>query len=264
MNPEQFFQALWEKYIQITPQAEQIQQLFLQYNATIVNDHVAFRTFDHAAVNIESFEPYIRDLGYKFLADYHFPNKHLYAKSYVAKSTGLPKIFLSQLLLAQLSPMAQSIIQNLLVDLDETSVQSISDLNAGQIWKKPTWEQYQQLSQESEYAAWLSVMGLRANHFTISVNHLDHHTSIQAVNQFLQQNQFVLNRSGGEIKGSPEELLEQSSTMADQMDFTFADGETHRINSCYYEFARRYPQSDGKLFQGFVSRSADKIFESTD
>ena len=37
----------------------------------------------------------------------------------------------------------------------------------------------------------------------------------------------------------------------------------HSIPCCYYEFAKRYTQADGKLFRGFVAQSADKIFEST-
>jgi len=35
------------------------------------------------------------------------------------------------------------------------------------------------------------------------------------------------------------------------------------ITGCYYEFAKRYKTSDGKLFRGFIAKSADKIFEST-
>jgi hypothetical protein len=47
------------------------------------------------------------------------------------------------------------------------------------------------------------------------------------------------------------------------VDVPFADG-THRVPSCYYEFARRHPLPSGELFQGFVPASADKIFHSTD
>ena len=43
----------------------------------------------------------------------------------------------------------------------------------------------------------------------------------------------------------------------------FNQGEFEIPNS-YYEFAKRYPSEEGKLFQGFVAASADKIFESTD
>jgi len=263
MNSEQFFSSLWEQYIAITPQAEQIHALFLKQNHQIVNDHVAFRTFDHSDLNIAVFEPYIFQLGYTFLNDYHFPNKYLYAKSYLAQDPQLPKIFISQLICQKLSQSNQKIINTLLESISSKPINCIDALYKGRLWDKPSWQQYQSLLAESEYAAWLSVMGLRANHFTISINHLDSHVSIEAVNQFLKNNGFILNMAGGEIKGSPEELLEQSSTMADKMEFEFADGDRHRINTCYYEFARRYPDNQGDLFQGFVAASADKIFEST-
>ena len=64
------------------------------------------------------------------------------------------------------------------------------------------------------------------------------------------------------IKGSPEVLLEQSSTMADKVVVNFTDGDVE-IPSCFYEFARRYPMDNGQLYTGFVAASADKIFEST-
>ena len=35
------------------------------------------------------------------------------------------------------------------------------------------------------------------------------------------------------------------------------------VPSCYYEFAKRYSDSTGQIYQGFVTASADKIFEST-
>jgi hypothetical protein len=47
------------------------------------------------------------------------------------------------------------------------------------------------------------------------------------------------------------------------LEFNFVEG-TFEIPSCYYEFALRYPDTDGKLYSGFIAKSADKIFESTD
>ena len=78
----------------------------------------------------------------------------------------------------------------------------------------------------------------------------------------LKMNGFTLNSAGGEVKGNQEELLEQSSIMADKMNVKFGANE-ETVPSCYYEFAKRYPDSSGKTYQGFVTTSADKIFEST-
>ena len=126
----------------------------------------------------------------------------------------------------------------------------------------PSFETYKTLRTESEYAAWLYVNGFRANHFTVSVNHLKKFDSIYKVNAFLKHNGFLLNDAGGEVQGTPEQLLEQSSIKAGMVKFNFVEGE-FEIPGCYYEFARRYPDKDGKLYSGFISKSADKIFEST-
>jgi hypothetical protein len=86
--------------------------------------------------------------------------------------------------------------------------------------------------------------------------------TIEQVNAALKAAGFVLNTVGGEVKGDPEVMLEQSSTMADKAEVAFSDG-VRAIPSCFYEFALRYPQADGVLYPGFVEASADKIFEST-
>ncbi|MDP5190382.1 DUF1338 family protein [Rheinheimera baltica] len=50
--------------------------------------------------------------------------------------------------------------------------------------------------------------------------------------------------------------------MADLHPVQFSDGMA-TIPSCFYEFATRYPMTNGLLYTGFVAASADKIFEST-
>ena len=131
----------------------------------------------------------------------------------------------------------------------------------GTPWKV-NFETYQKLYKESEYAAWLSAFGYCANHFTVDINRLKNFNSVKQVNDYLKLEDYILNASGGEIKGSPDVLLEQSSTMASKVQWHFEDG-IHEIPSCFYEFAYRYPTQTGKLYQGFVAASADKIFEST-
>ena len=119
------------------------------------------------------------------------------------------------------------------------------------------------LRAESEYAAWLYVHGIRANHFTVSVNSLKGFRGIEEVNNFLKDNGFLMNNSGGEIKGSKEQLLKQSSTLAEIVPVRFLEG-VREVPACYYEFAERFRDADGRLFSGFIAGSADKIFESTD
>jgi hypothetical protein len=96
----------------------------------------------------------------------------------------------------------------------------------------------------------------------VFINNFKKYSDIFKLNDFLKASGFKLNASGGEVKGTKEVFLEQSSTLANNIDVQFSDG-TLNIPACYYEFAKRYPLENGKLYQGFVATSADKIFEST-
>ncbi len=104
--------------------------------------------------------------------------------------------------------------------------------------------------------------GYRPNHFTVFINHLKKFSDIVFLNNYLKDQGFKLNSSGGEVKGSKDVCLEQSSTLANNIEVSFDDGKL-TIPACYYEFAKRYPMKNGELYQGFVAASADKIFEST-
>ncbi|GED42885.1 DUF1338 domain-containing protein [Cobetia marina] len=263
MDIQQFFSALWDDYVAMTPQAQQIQDAFVADGETIVNDHVAFRTFDRGPITLSALEPHLLALGYTRFAPYDFREKKLRAFGYLPPSPDMPRVFLSELKCHELSERAQSIIDGLVSQISPDAATQPSVLWSGRLWSAPTFEQYQRLMEESEYAAWLSIIGLRANHFTISVNALTRHDTLDKVLTRVEALGLGINPAGGRIKGSPEVLLEQASTLADRQTFTFAGGELHEIATCYYEFARRYPDADGKLYQGFVAASADKIFEST-
>ena len=254
-----FYQELWQQYIEISPQALAIHHLFQNEGEVLVNDHVAFRTFSNSKFSIDHLEQQITTLGYRYLESYHFETKKLDARCYVHPRSPT-KIFISELLWHQLSHAAQDIIHNM---MSQTIMMASPRLNAGRLWAMPTYQDYLTLLQESEYAAWLSVWGLRANHFTVFVNHLKKYSELSKVVSLLQRHGYVLNVAGGVVKGSKDQLLRQSSTMADQIMVNFSDAGEQKVSTCYYEFAQRYMNKDGVLYQGFVPESADKIFEST-
>jgi hypothetical protein len=264
MKPDDFFAALWSDYIAMAPQAERIRGAFEERGERVVNDHVAFRTLALDPIGISKLEPHILGLGYKPLANYDFPAKKLRATGYVSDAPDAPRIFLSELLIDKLSPTAATILRECAAWIDPGDVADPEVLWSGRLWEPISWHDYQALVAESEYAAWVATLGLRPNHFTISINHLEKFTEVEQVLQLVESLGYRINDSGGRVKGSPAELLEQGSTMADQMEVEFCDGEMHSVPTCYYEFAKRYPDASGKLFQGFVAASADKIFESTD
>ncbi len=256
----ELFSALWTDYIQMTPSAAKVHEL-LGKGEDIINDHIALRTFNLPKVNLQVLAAHFEALGYKACGDYNFEAKKLNAKHYEHPDPTQPKVFISELLVEEFSPELQDKVAFLVEQIDEQALTQKDFLYSGRHWKLDS-ETYQALLAESEYAAWVAAIGYRANHFTVSVNHLPGYDSLQEVNQALKEGGFVLNTSGGEIKGSAEVLLEQSSTMADQIEVAFEDTKL-KIPSCFYEFALRYPKPDGELYTGFVAASADKIFEST-
>ena len=265
MDKSTFFSTLWASYAAITPQAERIQHLLMpSQTVPVVHDHVALRTFDIEPLNIATLEPLMLSLGYVCLEHYVFPEKHLQARAYLGVGVDDPKIFLSELETQSLTFENQHIVRHFCAQIVPEEVATVALFTRGRVWQMPTWAQYQSLRAESEYAAWLSVMGLCANHFALSVDRLSPPRSLEQVNAKVKSAGFVLNTQGGEIKGRPADLLEQSSTLADQTSVTFADGDAHAIATCYYEFARRYEDVNGQVFHGFLAANANTIFESTE
>ncbi|MBN2174068.1 MAG: DUF1338 domain-containing protein [Bacteroidales bacterium] len=261
---QKIFDRLWEDYTSRNPAVKKVYDLFVSQGENVVNDHIAFRTFNDPRVNIDVFSKPFVEAGYEYKGEYEFKTKHLYARHFEFKAfRSAPRVFISQLILEDFSPFLQHTIRQIIDRIPEFTLKPENLIFAENAWGTPSYEIYQKLRSESEYAAWVYVHGYRANHFTVSINDLQKFNSIYQVNGFLKDNGFHLNDSDGEVKGTPEELLEQSSIKSGIIDVEFKEG-TYPVPSCYYEFARRYPDKEGNLYLGFIAKSADKIFESTD
>lgn len=252
----------------------------------IENDHIAFRTMGVPHLGLTSFEKIFTHYGYEKRDRYDFAGKKLTAYWYAPPADSdqnLPRIFVSELRVNDLSPEAQRIIHTYTDTVTSDPVDSL-DLNDGDavdaflhrpLWQTPTAADYQTLLAESEYAAWVIYNRYYLNHFTISVHSLKPgYNTIDEFVAFLEQRGFRLNSAGGVIKVSPDGGLRQASTVAQMIDADFADGETLRIAGSYVEFAERrvLPQFAeipvGQLGrqhrrEGFEAGNADKIFEST-
>lgn len=255
------FEKLWTDYTELNPEAFKIYRLLSDQHENVLNDHVAFRTFNLPKVNIAVLANHFIKMGYSEKNSYVFKEKKLFAKHYEHLDLTLPKVFISELELEKTSPFLKQTIENLFSDFDFNITSRPEFLYSGAPWKK-FYKLYEELYKESEYAAWVYAFGFRANHFTVNVNQLKKFSDLPKLNNFIKTNGFQLNQSGGEIKGTPEEMLEQSSTMAKDVVIEFEEGK-HKVPACYYEFAKRYPMKDGQLYHGFIAKSADKIFEST-
>lgn len=256
------FANLWDNYLSVTPSAVEVHKLLgTTQQDDIINDHIALRTFNIEKVSLEKLAAHFLAVGYKECGEYHFEAKKLYAKHFEHSDPKQPKVFISELLIDQCSEQLQKIVTDLVDQIDPNAVTADNFLYSGTHWSVDS-QTYKALLAESEYAAWMAAWGYRANHFTVNINELKNFETIESVNDALKKAGFALNTSGGEIKGSAEVLLEQSSTLADDYTVQFSDGEM-TVPSCFYEFALRYPMANGELYTGFVAASADKIFEST-
>jgi len=264
MQKEIIFDKLWNIYTTQNPSVKKVYDLFKSEGEEVLNDHIAFRTFNDPRINVDVLARPFLNAGYEFKGDYQFEAKKLYAKHFEHNTDPLaPRVFISQLKVEEFSKSLQKRILETIDKIPPEILQSDELVFLGSVWGMPSFEVYRQLRDESEYAGWLYVYGFCANHFTVSINHLKKLDTLQKVNQFLKTNGFLVNDSGGEIKGTPAELLEQSSIKSEFIAIKFQEG-TFEIPGCYYEFAKRYPDIDGKHYSGFIAKSADKIFESTD
>ena len=283
---EAVLNGLMTRYQERVPDVQAIINLMIQkglINAAneIQNDHIAFRTIGVANLGITSLEKIFLHYGYKKMDHYLFPAKKLTAYWYAPPQPNFPRIFISQLMVDELSDKNNTIIRSYTNEVKQDPVamlnldnsMEVDDFLHQPLWRTPSWQDYQSLSKESEYAAWTIYNRYYLNHFTISVHKLpEGFNTISQFNNFLEENGFQLNDSGGKIKTSKDGLLIQSSTIAEMMDAAFisTNGEPviKKIPGSYVEFAERrliHPDGNinGKRRDGFEVNNADRIFEST-
>jgi hypothetical protein len=263
--------------------AAMIREGIVPNEAAIENDHIAFRTMGVPQLGIASLERIFMHYGYERRERYNFAAKKLNAHWYSPPRADLPRIFISELRVDDLAPATQQIITSYtdevphdpVNDLDLDDAAQVDDFLHRGLWRLPTWADYQALAAESEYAAWVIYNRYYLNHFTVTIHNLPAgYNTIVDYNAFLERNGFKLNDAGGKIKESPDGALLQSSTVAEMIPATFADGDVHMISGSYVEFAERRPRPEFAHLpahelrrehrrEGFEAGNADKIFEST-
>lgn len=284
----QILDALFKVYESRVPDVSRITQAMtdkgmVDSQMDIVNDHIAFRTMGVDNLGIASFEKIFLIHGYKRMDYYHFETKKLDAYWYSPPTDDLPRVFISELKVELLTESTQNIISKYTdtvttdpVDhLDLNDVEAVASFFQTPLWALSTKQDYERLLNESEYAAWVIYNRYYLNHYTISVHDLPQpYNRLESFNTFLKSIGIELNDSGGEIKTSKDGLLRQSSSVANQVEAQFSDGEIKSIAGSYVEFAERsvLPKfSDTEPIkikrkhrrEGFEASNADKIFEST-
>lgn len=280
--------GLMKRYMERVPDVKKIVDAMIaegiiKNQEGIENDHIAFRTMGVPQLGIKSFEKIFQHYGYEKREHYFFEGKKLDAWWYSPSRAHDPRIFVSELRVADLSEQSQRIIKSYTDEVINDPIDSI-DLNNGEavdlflhtpLWRTPTLSDYLALLKESEYAAWVIYNRYYLNHFTISVHNLPiGYDTVADFNVFLEKHGILLNTAGGKIKTSPDGGLIQSATVAEMIEAEFSGGETYPISGSYVEFAERrvLPQFAGlpaseisgkHRRDGFEAANADKIFEST-
>ncbi|DBB01619.1 TPA: hypothetical protein ACH3X1_000259 [Trebouxia sp. C0004] len=244
---QSFVGEVLAKYWDRTPTAVTIMglmQSLLGGSSPIYFDHLAFRTFAVPSLGIDSIGSMFTDFGYTKMDMLSFPGKKLIAYWYAPpqEHEHLPRVFISELRVDELSPEAQKVIHSY-TDGQRGQVGKYAALCAASgilPWQPPTAQDHDTLLKESEYAAWTLVNGYNLNHAAVSVHRLQGLTNgIEGLNDDLLTRGFAMNEEGGILKVSPDVGLVQSSTVADQIPFKFDKGREGMVAGSYLEFAQR-------------------------
>ena len=225
---------LWENYAAQVPYARTFVQLA---QGQFRNDHVAFRSLD-----LRPIARVFEDLGWKRAGEYDFPETHLNA-IYLSKP-GEPRVFVSELRVADLSQRAREILAQLPQD---------PPYDGSAAWFRgpdlcPREEELLELERESQYGAWLLLFGREVNHFTASVPDVaDWQRRMREAGIPMKD----------EIEGAPGAGLRQTATRAAPRSVQLRERERDWPYA-YLEIAER---NGG--FDGFVAAQARQLFEMT-
>ena len=253
---------LYEDYQKRAPDAYEIWQWLEERGEQVHCDHIALRGFSSSLYNCTSLATFFEKMGYHIKDFYDFPEKKLHALYLGHENATWPRVFISELRVEDCPAVVQDRVHAALgaaPDCHEEPLEEI--LTHGRYWPLG-YAEYAEVAAVSEYAGWVLAHGICVNHFTIDINALNTFAGINEFCEELEMQGYLLNKSGGMIKGSEETGLMQASTMAPEVAVQFDDIEAD-IPGCYVEFAQRFVSAEGEQFDGFIAAQANKIFEST-
>ena len=292
----QLLDQLWTQYLYRVSYARKYVDLVNQKGGKVVNDHIAFRTFNthtgEQPEGIRAIKHLLNFLDYQPVETYIFKKKKLKAIHFEHPDELFPKIFVSQLEVEQLPEWAQTIINNSVCDtpylLSDQSLELLSMLKAdGKLpkiaaeglvidmaqyfrrpWQPPRKEDVLKLNDVSQYAAWTLLHGNSVNHFTAFINHqnVKEWPDLETTCKGLEAAGVPMKEN---IEGQKGSKLQQSATKAvkTEVDVRGDDGpEKITWTYAYYELAERnFIEENGtkKLFSGFLGEQATHLFDMT-
>lgn len=281
------FAALWERYRRRVAYARVYEELVAARGGTFRNDHVAFRTLaaQRPRLGLAAVTRPFEALGWRAAGVYDFPDKKLSSVHLAPPSPDLPKVFVSELRLWELSAAGRRIAQAAaakaretlsdgdLVDLAHADALTAPRAKAlrGRLlahferpWPAPSKGAAETLERESQFGAWVLLHGHAVNHFTAAV----HAHGVESLSD-IEQTVAALKAAGvpmkPEIEGARGTRLRQSSTAAVVLPTPMRVGRKAVLapwTYAYFELAER-PLLDGRRFEGFLGGQATNLFEMT-
>lgn len=281
------FDALWELYRERVAYARVYQELVAAAGGAFENDHVAFRTFaaQKPWLGLAAVSRPFEALGWRAAGNYDFPDKKLSSVHLAPPAPGLPKVFVSELRLWELSPAARRVAlasagkaRSALSDGDLCDLSHADALPAprakalaGRLvshfarpWPAPAKADVELLEKESQFGAWVLLHGHSVNHFTAAV----HAHGVASLDD-IEKTVAALKKAGVPMKpaieGERGSRLRQSSTEAVSVPTLMRMGRKEALRPwtyAYFELAER-PLIEGRRFEGFLGGQAANLFEMT-
>lgn len=290
------FSKLWNQYLERVSYASVYATLVAEKGGQVINDHLAFRTFNthtgEQPEGIRALRHILINLGYRAGSKYKFQKKKLNAIHFEHPDTTLPKIFVSQLEVDKLPLWAQKLVHITVKDtrylLSDHSIELLNILKEKEVlpieaaellvkdlvnyfrrpWDIPHKDDVLKLNDVTQYGAWVLLHGNSVNHFAASINHqnVGEWPDLETTCKVLEMEGIPMKKT---IEGKKGSKLRQSSTLSvkeevkiksengiDRMTWTYA----------YFELTERgYIEENGekKLFNGFLGEQAMHLFDMT-
>ena len=229
-------------------------------------DHLAFRSFDRVDGGLLAVARVFEKHGYTCEGSLTFEAKKVDARWFAPPAArwardargdpAFPRLFVSHLRVDDLPDDARKVIERRVGTCEESGRNAARVAERGGVpWSADgadasadvtiALDEYETLSNASEYAAWTIVHGHALNHVAVAVHRLFEHSSgvsvsmsrdsraprrrfasLEACLAFLKAPPLSTKTSragGGEVKVSPDGGLRQAATVADVLEFGFID-----------------------------------------
>ena len=188
--------GLLSQYFDRVGDAAKIFHLLQARGDRVINDHIAFRSMDmRPLLSIFFFYGYqvvLDETGLPF--NFAAVNKKLTAVWLRHPNPSFPRLFISQIRLADIAAEATQIAENYLAD-SQDPIDDLDYMDAAAViaylhsrkWPPLSHSDYQSILGHSEYLAWVLLNDYYLNHFTVSVNLLHSFDFMQAWQETLQK-----------------------------------------------------------------------------